>query len=221
MLSAILFDLDGTLVNSDPLHFQIWKEILMPFGFSLDKAFYRHHISGRTNLEIVQDLLPQLSPDEGIQLSEEKETRFRDLACQLQPLPGLTELLHWVEAAKLKRAIVSNAPRLNAEFFLRVLQLQDFFPVVVLAEDVSAGKPHPAPYQEALRQLAVEAKNAIALEDSPSGIQSAVSAGLLTIGVTSTHPPEHLKQAGATFIINDFSDSQLWRMIQEESQKPS
>ncbi|MEW5856822.1 MAG: HAD hydrolase-like protein, partial [Cyanobacteriota bacterium] len=73
MLAAILFDLDGTLVNTDQIHYKSWQEILIPYGFDIDENFYKNRISGRLNPVIIQDILPQLSLAEGEQLAEAKE----------------------------------------------------------------------------------------------------------------------------------------------------
>ena len=213
MLCAILFDLDGTLTNTDSLHFSTWQEVLAELGLSIDRAFYDQNISGRLNAAIVQDILPQLSLEEGWRLAADKEARFRQRGEQLQPLPGLMNMLKWVESSKLKSAIVTNAPRENADFMLAALQLQAAFPVVVLAEDAPAGKPDPAPYQLALSLLEITSEAAIAFEDSPSGVRSAVGAGLFTIGVASTHQPETLQAAGAQKVISDFTEPKLWEWL--------
>lgn len=217
MLSAILFDLDGTLTNTDSLHFSTWQEVLTELGLSIDRAFYNHKISGRLNAAIVQDILPQLSSEAGLRLAADKEARFRQRGEQLQPLPGLMDLLKWVESSKLKSAVVTNAPRENAEFMLEALQLTATFPVVVLAEDAPAGKPDPAPYQLALSLLEVTSEAAIAFEDSPSGVRSAVGAGLFTIGVASTHHPETLQAAGAKKVISDFTEPELWEWLKRHT----
>ena len=72
MLEAILFDLDGTLVNTDPIHYKAWQEILRNYGLEIDETFYKTRISGRLNPVIIQDILPQLSIAEGEQLAEDK-----------------------------------------------------------------------------------------------------------------------------------------------------
>ncbi|MGJ3247696.1 MAG: HAD family hydrolase [Elainellaceae cyanobacterium] len=210
MLNAILFDLDGTLADTDPIHFQIWKDLLHEYGLEIDHAFYQQHISGRLNIDILRDLLPHLSEDDGRTFSVNKEAEFRRRAASsLTPLAGLMDLLNWVSDRQLKRAVVTNAPPDNARFMLKTLGLDEIFPVVVLGEDVAAGKPHPMPYQEAMRQLDVTPTRCLAFEDSPSGIQSAVGAGILTIGVATTHDPQTLEGMGATLVIRDFTDARL------------
>lgn len=213
MLIAVLFDLDGTLVNTDPLHYQTWQEILRDYGLEIDQAFYKARISGRLNPLIIQDLLPQLSFEAGQQLADYKEARFREIGLSLTPLAGLLDLLAWIETQGLRKAVVTNAPRENVNFLLEVLKLADTFDPVVLAEDAIAGKPDPAPYKLALSLLGISPKEAIAFEDSCSGIHAAVGAGIYTIGVASTHDPEVLLEAGAAMVIPDFTEKQLWFLL--------
>jgi beta-phosphoglucomutase len=214
MLKAILFDLDGTLVNTDPLHYKTWQEVLQDYEIEIDRTFYKAHISGRLNPVIVQDLLPQLSLEAGDQLADDKEARFREIGLSLTPLAGLLDLLEWIDCQGLKKAVVTNAPRENVKFLLEVLKLVDRFDAVVLAEEATAGKPDPAPYQLVLNQLAISPKEAIAFEDSGSGIQAAVGAGIYTIGVASTHEPDDLLKAGAAMVIPDFQEHQLWLLLE-------
>ena len=213
MLAAILFDLDGTLANTDPLHFQTWQEVLRAYDMDIDRAFYDANISGRLNPVIVRDLLPQLSEVEGEQLAYRKEAQFREIALGLTPLAGLLDVLQWICDRKLKTAVVTNAPRENVNFVLEVLELVNTFDTVVLSEEVTAGKPDPAPYQFALKQLGISAQEAIAFEESPSGIKSAVAAGIHTIGIASTHNPNHLAGAGAAMVIPDFTAKELWQLL--------
>jgi HAD superfamily hydrolase (TIGR01509 family) len=213
MLTAILFDLDGTIVNTDPIHYQAWQQMLGKYNIEIDEIFYKSRISGRLNPEIVKDILPELSVAEGGKFADEKEALFRQLASHLQPLDGFTELVAWTEAHNLKRALVTNAPRLNAEFMLDVLGITAVFDQIILADDCVAGKPDPAPYQVALNKLQITAETAIALEDSPSGIRAAVGAGIRTIGIASTHDCKVLQEVGAFMVIPDFTDLHLWTLL--------
>ncbi len=213
MLTAILFDLDGTIVNTDPIHYKAWRQMLANYGIDIDETFYKSRISGRLNPEIVKDILPQLSADAGQKFADEKEALFRELTPELKPLNGFSELLKWTDTHQLKRALVTNAPRLNAEFMLEVLGIKAAFDAVILADDCIAGKPDPAPYQVALSKLGITAKEAIALEDSPSGIRAAVGAEIATIGIASTHDAKILLEVGSFLAIPDFTDLQLWTLL--------
>lgn len=216
MLQALLFDLDGTLADTDPIHFQTWHDLLLDYGLEIDTAFYRANFSGRRNQEIVKDLLPQLSEAEGDELSQRKEAEFRRCSqASLTPMTGLADVLQWTAASQIKQAVVTNAPVENARFMLQVLQLETVFPIVILGDELPKGKPDPLPYQIALDRLAVNAENVIAFEDSPSGIRSAVGAGIPTVGIASTHDPEELHELGTILVVNDFTDPSLWYLLHQ------
>ena len=209
-MKAVLFDLDGTLANTDPIHFQVWQALLAPYGMTVDQDFYDRFISGRLNLDIVRDLLPQLSEAEGEAFSANKEAQFREIAAnQLQRMPGLTDFLHYIQQHGYAMALVTNAPRSNAEFMLRTLALNGIFQPIIIADDLPKGKPDPLPYQIALDQLGLSPDDAIVFEDSPTGIRAATAVGITTIGVTSTHSDTTLRQLGAQFTVADFTDSRL------------
>ena len=214
MLEAILFDLDGTLADTDSIHFSVWQDILVRFDLDLDRDFYRQRISGRTNSKIIKDIIPQLSLEEAWKLATEKEETYRRIANSLKPTAGLDKLLRLTDDVGIKKAVVTNAPEDNAVYMLKVLRLIDTFPTVVMAKDAPPGKPDPAPYQLGLSRLGVsDPQKAIAFEDSVAGIHSAVSAGIYTIGITSSHPAEDLIDAGASMTINDFNHPQLWQLL--------
>ena len=214
MLEAILFDLDGTLADTDSIHFAVWQDILVRFDLDIDRAFYRQRISGRTNSKIIKDIIPQLTLEEAWKLATEKEETYRRIANSLKPTPGLDKLLRLTDNTGIKKAVVTNAPKDNAVYMLKVLRLTDTFPIVVMAKDAPPGKPDPAPYKLGLSRLEVaNAKNAIAFEDSAAGIHSAVAAGIYTIGITSSHDAQDLIDAGASMTIKDFNDRQLWQLL--------
>lgn len=209
-LRGLLFDLDGTLVHTDPVHFRAWRETLRTRGVALDEEAYARRVSGRHNPEIVAELLPDLSATEGRTFSDAKEARFRELATELTPLPGVHSLLRAARTAGLRTAVVTNAPRDNAVFMLEALGLSDHFDVLALAEDAAAAKPDPAPYREVLARLGLTPDEALAFEDSPSGIRSARGAGLRVVGVATTQPRAVLAAQGAARVIMDFQDERLW-----------
>ncbi|MEL6855630.1 MAG: HAD-IA family hydrolase [Cyanobacteria bacterium J06607_13] len=214
MLKAVIFDLDGTLTDSDKVHFQVFKEIFARKGIVLDKTLYKQKISGRQNADIMADFFPDLSPAEGEAFSAQKEATFRKQAKnQLVPLPGLLDLLAHIRETGLAAAVVTNAPPKNAVFMLQTLGLSDAFDPVVIADELPRGKPDPLPYQTALDKLGISAEEAIVFEDSRAGIRSAVGAGIATIGMTTTHQAEELMAVGAIATISDFTDDSLKTMI--------
>lgn len=211
---ALLLDLDGTLAETDSLHLPTWTEALRPYGIEVDEEFYRERISGRLNPDVVEDLLPHLSESEGREIGDTKEADFRERAGGLEPLPGLRKFLEEGESRGFELALVTNAPKANVRAILRGLELERFFDIEILAEDVEAGKPHPAPYRAALDRLGVSPEEALAFEDSTSGISSAVAAGIPTVGVASTQSPEKLLDAGAFVVVEDFTAPEAWSLLE-------
>ncbi len=209
MYRALLFDLDGTLAETDSLHLPTWVDVLRPYGIEVDEGFYRERISGRSNSKIVEDLLPDLSTEEGHRLADAKEASFRERADELEPLPGLLDFMREAKDRGLSLALVTNAPEENVEAMLLALELREFFDEVVLSDEVGPVKPDPAPYRAALNRLGVAPEEALAFEDSTSGIASSVGVGIPTVGIASTQEVEKLEALGVELVVRDFTDPKL------------
>jgi len=213
LISALLFDLDGTLAETDSLHLPTWVDVLEPYGVRVDKEFYKEEISGRSTAEIVRALLPDLSDEEVRAIGEAKEANFRERAAELEPVPGLIDFVEQGRERGMEIALVTNAPKENVEAILLALELRSFFDTVVLADEVGAVKPDPAPYLAALKKTGVPAEEALAFEDSVSGVSSSVAAGIPTVGITSSRAPKKLLGAGALITVQDFTDARLQDLI--------
>jgi HAD superfamily hydrolase (TIGR01509 family) len=220
MLKALLFDLDGTLADTNSVHRLTWAESLRPHGYDVTWDFYRENISGRLPSEVVADLLPDLSPEEGQAMAEAKEADFRERAGALEPLPGLRDLIAEGQERGMGIALVTNAPKENVFAVLHALGLADAFEPVILANDVGVGKPDPAPYLAALEALGISADEAVAFEDSPSGIASSTAAGIPTVGIASTHDPAKLENLGVELVVRGFADPRLEAFIEDKA-RPS
>lgn len=208
MIAGLLFDLDGTLLMSDPLHRRVFAEILAPTGRVVDEAFYARHIHGPHNLDTFAELLPGA---DAAWWDVEKEARFRRLLARegATPLPGLTALLDRAEAAGLPVAVATNAAEENAEAMLTAIGLRHRFPVVVCADQVPQPKPAPDVYREAARRIGVDPARALAFEDSPSGLAAARAAGCTVIGLATGLSPDRLRAEGADHVITDYTDPVL------------
>lgn len=213
MLRALLLDLDGTLAETDSLHMPAWIHILRSNGIDADEEFYKERVSGRLNPDIVTEFIPALSEEEGHAIVEAKEADFRGQLNGLEPLPGVRNFLGEARQRGLATALVTNAPNENAAAVLRALKLENAFDLTVTAEDVGVGKPNPKPYLVALAELGVAPDEALAFEDSSSGISAAVTAGIPTVGIASTHDPAKLKSAGAFVVYEDFADPGLGDLL--------
>jgi HAD superfamily hydrolase (TIGR01509 family) len=217
MLKALLFDVDGTLADTDPVHVQAFALYLAPHGLSVDETFYRTRISGRANAAIFADLFPNRSPEEHARFGDEKEALYRELARELAPLRGLPRLLDWARSCGLRLAAVTNGPRVNLEHALEGLGIEGRFEVLIAREDVARAKPDPLPYATALQRLGLGPAEAVAFEDSPAGVTAAMAAGLFTVGLLTSQPAGALREAGADVTIADFDDPALWRVLRERA----
>jgi len=221
---ALLFDLDGTLVDTDALHLQAFNCLLARFDRHIDEDYYKRHVMGFKHEQIMDAIFPSASADEKCAYAEEKELLVRGLFDrELEPLPGLLELLRHAESVGCAMAVVTNAPRENARLLLRGLGMEHRFKTIVYGEELEFGKPHPLPYLTALQLLGARATHAFAFEDSRSGIRAAAAAGIRTFGVRTSLSDGELRQAGAFATIQDYRDAELqrqWRVLLETDAEP-
>jgi HAD superfamily hydrolase (TIGR01509 family) len=214
---VLLFDLDGTIAETDSLHLPTWVDALQPYGVEVDEEFYGDRISGRNTEEIVRELLPDLTDEQGRSIGDAKEASFRERVSELEPMPGLVDFIERGRKRGMWIALVTNAPEENVETILLALKLRDFFDLVVLADEVEAVKPDPAPYRAALEKTGAPAGEALAFEDSVSGISSSVAAGIPTVGIASSQEPKRLLGAGAFMTAQDFTDPRLRTLIETQA----
>ncbi|MCK1543800.1 HAD-IA family hydrolase [Bradyrhizobium sp. 179] len=207
---ALLFDIDGTLADTDPLHREAFHRVFAPRGHVVDDERFKRELQGFSNVSIGERFLPDESSERRLAILGEKEAIFRDLvAGQIAPIPGLMALLDRADAAGIPMVAVTNAPRLNAELLLSGLGITERFKAIVIGDELPHGKPHPLPYQEGLRFVGASAEASIAFEDSRSGVQSAAAAGIPTIGMRTTLSHADLVAAGAVASARAYDDPEL------------
>ncbi|WDH20960.1 HAD family hydrolase [Pseudomonas chlororaphis] len=215
MLNALLFDLDGTLTDTDQLHLLALQQLLLEEeGRVFTQEEFAAHVSGQANANMCRYLFAQRSVAEHEAFADRKEVRFRQLSPRLTPMPGLLRLLDFARERGIAVCVVTNAPRANAEHMLDVLGLGDRFDSVLVAEELPRAKPDPLPYLTGLECLGASAEAGIAFEDSIPGLTAAVGAGIFTVGLATSQSPEALLAAGAHLVVEDFNDPQLWAVIE-------
>ena len=214
MLEALLFDLDGTLTDTDRFHLLALQQLLREQGRTLTEAEFDAHVSGRANADLCRYLFPDRPLTEHQAFADLKEARFRALSPTLQPTAGLLRLLAHAEQHGIGMAVVTNAPRANAEHMLAAMALGGRFAHVLVAEELARAKPDPLPYLTGLERLGARAAHALAFEDSVPGVTAASAAGIFTVGVSTSQTAEALQAAGAQLVVADFEDARLWELIQ-------
>lgn len=194
---AFLFDLNGTVIDDMPYHVIAWHDILnndLNAGLTVEEV--KVQMYGK-NGEVLERLFGRghFSQERMNELSFEKERRYQQAYLpKLALIDGLKEFLDKTKAAGIKMAIGSAAIPFNIDFVLDNLQLREYFPVVVSADDVTISKPHPETFLKCAEQLGVDPKDCIVFEDAPKGVESAMNAGMRTFVLTTMHPKEEFLQ---------------------------
>ncbi|WP_108395637.1 HAD family hydrolase [Devosia submarina] len=214
--AALLFDIDGTLADTDPVHLAAFNQAFAPFGHQFDRARFVRDLQGRANEDIAAHFMPHLPHDERMAVMMAKEALFRDIAAtELHAVTGLFELLDLADSWGIPMAAVTNAPRPNADLILGGLGITNRFKAIVIGDELPHSKPHPFPYLEALRLLGADAAATIAFEDSRTGLASAVAAGIVSVGIRTSLSPADMLAAGATISTDSYTDPSVLALIQK------
>ena len=210
----MLFDIDGTLADTDALHVEAFNRIFGSRGHVFDRARAAKELMGFSTASLAERFLPDETPERQAAIMDEKEALFRKLVSgKVQPVPGLMTLLAFADRAGIPMVAVTNAPRLNAEMLISGLGIMDRFKAIVIGDELAHGKPHPLPYLEGLRAVNAAANRSVAFEDSRSGIKSASAAGIATVGMRTSLSHVDLVEAGALLTAPDFDDPVLMKWL--------
>ena len=187
---AVLWDMDGTLLDSAEYHWLAWREALAAEGFVLTRTQFASTFGQRNDTILRTYFGPDFPLGEVDRIAGIKEVRYRELVKTrgIDALPGVRRCLDRLHGAGWRQAVASAAPRLNIETILNTLAIADRFDAIVSAEDVQSGKPDPQVYLLAAERLGASPACCIVIEDAPAGVEGARRAGMRSIGVLSTHP---------------------------------
>ncbi|MDP9315024.1 MAG: HAD family phosphatase [Chloroflexota bacterium] len=186
---AVLWDVDGTLLDSAAYHWQSWQATLALEGFPLQWEQFVASFGQRNDAVLRGYFGADFPVSEVERIAEAKETRYRELlgAGGVTLLPGVDQWLQRLHQEGWRQAIASSAPRLNVMAIVEALGIGAYFEAIVSAEDVQRGKPDPQVFLVAAQKLGVPPERCIVVEDAPAGIEAGRRAGMRTIGVLSTH----------------------------------
>lgn len=192
---GVLWDMDGVLVDTAELHYISWKVPLDKAGIPFDREKFRESF-GMNNAGVVEHLLGR-KPEKELfeQISEQKERIFREsVPGNVKPLPGVISWLIRLQQSGARMAVASSAPCANIETLMEELNIRPYFQALVSGADLP-GKPDPATFLEAARQIGVEPEGCVVVEDAIAGVQGAINAGMKCIAVTNTNSREALSKA--------------------------
>lgn len=203
MAKAILFDMDGVVVLNNHFHQTAWINTLEKHNFKVTEDDFYKYVSGRTNESIMNHFFGGMDQS----IVDEKEANYREIAKKgnMRAVDGWKKFFAITNKdPSLKTALVTSAPDVNVRFAFDHINVKPRFDTIINGDDVKQGKPNPQCYLMACENLNIEPKDAVVIEDSISGVESAVSAGCNCIAITTTHPPKDLSRA--TYIAKDYND---------------
>lgn len=204
---AVIFDFDGVIVDTEPIHYQVFQQILEPLGMGYTWQEYTDTYMGFDDRDAFREAFrtagQAIIQDRLQELINQKATLFEQVVARgVTPYPGVVELIKELAAHGIPLAICSGALRSDIMPILEQLDIKHFFSHIVTADDVPQSKPHPASYLKAKDLLLTSFPEKLnpssliyAIEDTPAGIQSAKGAGLNVVAVTNSYPAEKLRQA--------------------------
>ena len=194
---AAIFDWDGVIIDSAPLHERSWHRLAQEIGKSVAPGSFRRGF-GMRNEQIIPEIHAWSADRSEInQLSDRKEELYRDLVRDsgIQPLPGVTAWIECLKQAGVPRVVASSTHRANIDLILEAMGLADAFDAIVSAEDVILGKPDPEVFLEAAARVKMPPSKSVVFEDAHVGIRAARAAGMQVIAVATTHLAGELAQA--------------------------
>lgn len=233
-LKAVLFDFNGVIIKDEAIHQQLIEEILLAENLRPTPQEYREICLGRSDRACIVELLKRrgrvVTESYLNQLIVRKAEAYQIKLNTLEKLPiypGLEDLIYQIRTAKLPMGVVSGALRSEVELVLNRASLAEYFTVIVAGDDITASKPQPEGYLLAVEKLnqqypdlQAQAKNCLAIEDTPAGMQAAKSAGMQVVGVANTYP-FHMLQRQANWTVDYLNDLELERVQQVYSRSPS
>ncbi|HJW10351.1 MAG TPA: HAD family phosphatase [Albitalea sp.] len=191
MAGALLFDLDGTLIDSMPHHHVAWQEWHRRRGLPFDEDGFFAATAGRANAEIMGELLPGRTPADYLAMADEKEALYREIAARsLDLIAGFEALRRTARERGMKLAICTASTPENMALAFARFGLDALVDTVVSPADGMRGKPHPDIFLEAARRLSVPPSECIVFEDAPLGIEAAQRAGMPAVALTTSLPAQ-------------------------------
>jgi HAD superfamily hydrolase (TIGR01509 family) len=205
VLTNVIFDMDGVVVDSHAAHMRTWKVFLLSLGKSVTEADLDFVRQGRKKQEILRFFLGDLTDDQVRAYCHIKDVLFRGEVQRITMLPGVRDLLEDLKRAGVPIALASCGGTARVHHLLSHLRLREYFDTVVTGDEVTLGKPDPEIFHKAARQMHVHPAESIVFEDSISGIRGAKAAGMKCVGIADRKLSVALMRAGADYVIPNFT----------------
>lgn len=214
MLRGVVFDMDGVVIDSHPMHRAAWRTFLQALGKTATDSQLDIILDGGRREEILKHFLGELTHEQIIEYGKRKDEILRNNVAPLEPMPGVVELLESLHAVDIRLGLATSASRHRVLRTLEELELSHYFETVVTGDDVTSGKPDPAIYVLAAVRMKEPPDNLLAVEDAVSGVKAARSAGMRCLAIAHNGRADSLRLAGANPIVENFRSISL-RQLQD------
>jgi beta-phosphoglucomutase len=210
-IKGAIFDLDGVIVNTVPLHFGAWKKMFNKYGYKFKMEDYLAKVDGRPRLEGAAAILTELSPDEIKRAGEKKQKYYLELLNKdpINIFGSSVDLLKEMKRKDIKLAAASSSK--NAVLILKKINLFAMFDANVSGADFKKGKPDPEIFLTAAAKIGLSPEECVVFEDAKSGVQAAVNGGFYCVGINRHDNLKALK--GANVVVNDLSEISLKEIL--------
>ena len=205
--TAIMFDLDGVIIDTEPLHARTKRMAFDQYGITAPDDFYAEFI-GRSDEDMVKGVVEQFGPPslEWRDVLARKHELFTEMASEIELIPGAPKFIATARNHFDKLALVTSATRRNQQYAMRRFGLESSFDVIVTAEDIVRTKPDPEPYLTAVSRLGLPAETCLVIEDSTHGVVSANAAGCAVVAITTSFTAEQLGDSGPQYIVSSYAE---------------
>ncbi|MBU0572929.1 MAG: beta-phosphoglucomutase family hydrolase [Candidatus Margulisiibacteriota bacterium] len=210
-IKGAIFDLDGVIVDSVPLHFKAWKKMFAEYGHEFTTEDYLAKVDGRPRLEGAAAILTELSPQEVKLAGDKKQAYFLELL-EKGPIDTFDSTIKLIKEMKdqgLKLAMASSSK--NAGYILRKVGLFELFDADVSGADLKKGKPDPEIFLKAADKLGLASRECVVFEDARAGVEAARAGGFYCVGIDRHGKLDH--DLGADLYVNDLSETSLDRIL--------
>jgi len=203
-VQAVVFDMDGVLIDSHPAHRTAWQQFLRLMGKDVSEVELSYILDGHRRSEILRHFFGDLDEREVQEYGKRKDDIFRGLEYEIKPVRGALDFIEGLNRRGIAMAIATSASEIRTFSTIERMGLGGCFEAVITATDVSEGKPHPAVYRLACERMGIQPDRALAFDDASAGVLAARSAGMRCIGVASNGRSVSLLKAGAEQVIPHF-----------------
>lgn len=209
MLRGVIFDMDGVLINSHPIHKRAWKKFFESLELKVSDGELDFVLDGRKKEDILRHFLGDLPDSQIKEYGRRKEMLFREEALSIETVDGALEFLEELARGGIAFAVASCGSKSRVHYILRQLKIHDRFAAIVTADDVQCGKPDPGIFRKAADRLGSPYSDLLVCEDAISGVQAARAAGIKCLGIADHARADELLEAGAERVVANFASTSL------------